>query len=116
MIYQQELTEHSNASMRCGAELTGSTTEQESDSIGNHTIVSGISEGRRIEAMMNAMEYESFVDVVKAFSDEQKQIAIRNMPDQMLWDELYFRYEESKRSLNSVKDALSNSPQDTTHP
>ena len=66
--------------------------------------------------MMNAMEYESFVDVVKAFSDEQKQIAIRNMPDQMLWDELYFRYEESKRSLNSVKDALSNSPQDTTHP
>lgn len=66
--------------------------------------------------MMNAMEYESFVDVVKGFTDEQKTIALRNFPDQMLWDELYFRYEENKRSLNSVKDALSNSPQDTTHP
>lgn len=66
--------------------------------------------------MMNAMEYEAFVDVVKAFSDEQKQIAIRNMPDQMLWDELYIRFEENKTSLKSVKDALSNSPQDTTHP
>lgn len=66
--------------------------------------------------MMNAMEYEAFVDVVKAFSDEQKQIAIRNMPDQMLWDELYIRFEQNKTSLKNVKDALSNSPQDTTHP
>lgn len=105
-----------NASMKCGAELTGSTTEQGFDSTASHTIASGIYIGRRKARMMNAMEYEAFVDVVKAFSDEQKQIAIRNMPDQMLWDELYIRFEENKASLKSVKDALSNSPQDTTHP
>ena len=66
--------------------------------------------------MMSAMDYESFVDTVKAYTDEQKAIALRNFPDQMLWDELYFRYEDTKKSLNSVKDALRNSPQDTTHP
>ena len=65
--------------------------------------------------MMSAMEYESFVDVVKAYTDEQKEIAIRNLPDQLLWNELYARFEENKASLKSVKDAL-NSPQDTTHP
>lgn len=64
--------------------------------------------------MMNAMEYESFVDVVKAFTDEQKTIALRNMPDQLLWDELYFRFENTKASLKSVKDALS--PQENVHP
>lgn len=108
--------EHSNASMRCGAELTGSTTEPEYGSIASRMIASGILVGRRTEAMMSAMEYESFVDTVKAYTDEQKEIALRNFPDQMIWNELYSRFEENKASLKSVKDALSNSPQDTTHP
>jgi len=60
--------------------------------------------------MMSELEYERFVDTVRGFSDEKKQIALRNMPDQMLWNELYARYEETKASLKGIKDAL-NSPQ-----
>ena len=132
MIYQQELTEHNNASMRCGAELTGSTTEQESDSIGNHTIVSGISEGRRIGAVSDRAE---FTQRVKAFDKQEQKIAADNLPIEMLNNRLpnfdselligeYVRrtriledgFAIMADTIQSIKDALSNSPQDTTHP
>lgn len=57
--------------------------------------------------MMSELEYERFVDTVKGMSDEKKQIALRQMPDKMLWDELYNRYEETKASLDGIKNALS---------
>ncbi len=56
--------------------------------------------------MMSELDYERFVDTGRGFSDEKKQIALRNMPDQMLWDELYNRFEETKASLNGIKSAL----------
>lgn len=56
--------------------------------------------------MLSELEYERFVDTIKGMSDEKKQIALRQMPDKMLWDELYARYEETKASLDGIKNAL----------
>lgn len=120
-----------NASMRCGAELTGSTTEQESDSIGNHTIVSGIYTERRVKKMLNR---EEWTQRVKALDNQEQEIAAANLPIEKLYDrrvdfpselligELARRmyifedgFAQIVSNIESIKDAL-NSPQDTTHP
>ncbi len=56
--------------------------------------------------MMSELEYERFVETVKGFTEEKKRIALRNMPDQMLWDELYSRFEENKSFVNGIKSAM----------
>ena len=49
--------------------------------------------------VMNMAEYEAFIALVNAFTDEQKQIALRLLPDDMLWFELSARYNETKSKL-----------------
>ncbi len=57
------------------------------------------------EQVMNMAEYEAFIALVNAFTDEQKQIALRLLPDDMLWFELSARYNENKIKLESILNA-----------
>ena len=57
------------------------------------------------EQVMNMAEYEAFIALVNAFTDEQKQIALRLLPDDMLWFELSARYNENKIKLDSILNA-----------
>lgn len=57
------------------------------------------------EQVMNMAEYEAFIALVNAFTDEQKQIALRLLPDDMLWFELSARYNENKNKLDSILNA-----------
>lgn len=57
------------------------------------------------EQLMNAAEYESFIALVNAFTDEQKRIALRLLPDDMLWDEIIAKYYENKNKLDSILNA-----------
>ena len=55
--------------------------------------------------VMNMAEYEAFIALVNAFTDEQKQIALRLLPDDMLWFELSARYNENKQKLDNILNA-----------
>ena len=57
------------------------------------------------EQIMNMAEYEAFVALVNAFTDEQKQIALRLLPDEMIWFELSARYNETKNKLDNILNA-----------
>lgn len=52
---------------------------------------------------MGQMEYENFVNMVNAFTEEQKWIALRLMPANLLFGELNCRFEEMETTLNSIK-------------
>lgn len=54
---------------------------------------------------MNTAEYEAFIALVNAFTDEQKRIALRLLPDDMLWDEIIAKYYENKNKLDSILNA-----------
>lgn len=57
------------------------------------------------EELMNMAEYEAFVGVVNAFTNEQKQVCLRLMPDDMIWFELSSRYNETKSKLDNILNA-----------
>lgn len=57
------------------------------------------------EQLMNVAEYEAFIALVNAFTEEQKQIALRLLPDDMLWSELFNRYSENKSKLDNILNA-----------
>lgn len=56
-------------------------------------------------APMNMAEYDAFVAMVNAFTDEQKQTALRLLPDDMIWFELSARYNENKQKLDNILNA-----------
>ena len=58
-----------------------------------------------IEQAMNMAEYEAFMAMVNAFTDEQKQIALRLLPDDMIWAEISGRYYEHKNKLDNILNA-----------
>lgn len=57
------------------------------------------------EELMNMAEYEAFIAVVNAFTMEQKQVALRLMPDDLIWFELTARYNETKNKLDNILNA-----------
>jgi len=57
------------------------------------------------EQVMNMAEYEAFIALVNAFTDEQKQIALRLLPDDMIWDAIIEKYYEKKNKLDSILNA-----------
>ncbi len=57
------------------------------------------------EQIMNMSEYEAFVALVNAFTDEQKQISLRLLPDNMIWEEISNRYYENKNKLDNILNA-----------
>ena len=56
--------------------------------------------------MMSPMETDEFVTKVKAFSEEQKILTIRQMPDNLLWSEIYSRFKRMDRSLKCLEDVM----------
>lgn len=57
------------------------------------------------EELMNMAEYEAFIAVVNAFTTEQKQVALRLMPDEFIWAEISNRYYEQKNKLDNILNA-----------
>lgn len=57
------------------------------------------------EELMNMAEYEAFIAEVNAFTTEQKQVAMRLMPDELIWAELSTRYYEHKNKLDNILNA-----------
>lgn len=55
---------------------------------------------------MSPMEMDEFLTRVRALTDEQKIAAIKEFPDNLLWDELYGRFNEQKATLEITKEAL----------
>lgn len=57
------------------------------------------------EELMNMAEYEAFIAVVNAFTNEQKQVALRLFPDDLIWAEISNRYYEQKNKLDNILNA-----------
>jgi hypothetical protein len=57
------------------------------------------------EELMNMAEYEAFIAVVNAFTNEQKQVALRLLPDDLIWAEISNRYYEQKNKLDNILNA-----------
>lgn len=58
-----------------------------------------------IQPEMNAAEYEAFVTNVQAMTEEQKWVTIRNLPSEMIWQELYTRYQNMEKRDEYFKNA-----------
>ena len=54
---------------------------------------------------MNAAEYEAFVANVQAMTDEQKLVTLRNLSSEMIWQELYTRYQNMEKRDEYFKNA-----------
>lgn len=57
------------------------------------------------EELMNMAEYEAFIAEVNAFTMEQKQVALRLLPDDLIWAEISNRYYEQKNKLDNILNA-----------
>ena len=57
------------------------------------------------EELMNMAEYEAFIAEVNAFTNEQKQVALRLLPDDLIWAEISNRYYEQKNKLDNILNA-----------
>lgn len=57
------------------------------------------------DELMNMAEYEAFIAVVNAFTMEQKQVALRFLPDELIWAEISNRYYEQKNKLDNILNA-----------
>lgn len=57
------------------------------------------------EELMNMAEYEAFIAEVNAFTNEQKQVALRLFPDDLIWAEISNRYYEQKNKLDNILNA-----------
>jgi hypothetical protein len=51
------------------------------------------------------MDYESTANLFTSLTDEQKWIVIGQIPDDMLWDELYGRYKKKSQKLENIEKA-----------
>lgn len=58
-----------------------------------------------IQPEMNPAEYEAFVANVQAMTEEQKWVTLRNIPSEMLWTELYSRFQDMEARDNYYKNA-----------
>jgi len=61
---------------------------------------------KEIQPVMNQKEYEDFVNLVNNLTEEQKWVAIRAMPAEMLWQDLYSRYQDQEQIVNAMKDTM----------
>lgn len=55
---------------------------------------------------MIEMDRREFITRMKALDDEQKRLAVKQIPDRMLWDELEARYIKNKRKVHNTEKAL----------
>ena len=62
---------------------------------------------------MSGLEKEELADRIKGMRDEEYQIAVKLIPDDILWDELQRRYTVQNEMIKTVKAAVKeNSPAD----
>lgn len=54
---------------------------------------------------MNHAEYEAFVANVQAMTDEQKLVTLRNLSSEMIWQELYGRFQDMEIRDNYYRNA-----------
>ena len=52
---------------------------------------------------MGQMEYENFVNMVNAFTEEQKWIVLRLLPSELLCGEINARLAEQEKTIESIK-------------
>ena len=45
---------------------------------------------------MSPAEYEKFVTYIQNLDEDHKWVAIRNLPDDMIWEEMYYRFKDMK--------------------
>lgn len=55
---------------------------------------------------MNEHEKSEFVTVIKALDEEEKAIAIKFFPSDLIWDELKRRDQVERNTLKRVREAL----------
>lgn len=55
---------------------------------------------------MNELEKKEFKDVVKAFSDEEINEAIRLIPDDYLWNELIRRNTKMLQKIDQIEEVI----------
>lgn len=48
-------------------------------------------------------EYESFVTYIQNWTEDQIWVALRNIPANMIWQELYARFNENQTMVDSMK-------------
>lgn len=56
--------------------------------------------------MMSPMEREEVVSRITALTEEQMEIAVKMLPDNLLWNELIRRYYDNQDGIKRVKEAL----------
>lgn len=57
---------------------------------------------------MGVAVQKEFANMMKAMTEEEKTIALRNFPSDMLWTELKRRFDVSINSLNGIRKELHN--------
>ena len=55
---------------------------------------------------MLQMDKTEFISRMKAMTEEQKRLAVKEIPDRILWDELEARYIKNKRKVHNTEKAL----------
>lgn len=56
-----------------------------------------------VTTTMGQMEYENFVSMVNAMTDEQKWVVLRLLPSEMLCGEINARLAEQEKTIESIK-------------
>ena len=55
---------------------------------------------------MNQLHKDEFITRMKALSEEEKRLAVKEMPERMLWDELYRRSMEKDKTIKGIKKTM----------
>ena len=53
--------------------------------------------------MLNPMETQEIYDKINAMTEEQKTIAVQAVSDQILWNEIIFRYNSSLAKIEKIE-------------
>ena len=55
---------------------------------------------------LSPMQRDELMTKIRAMSNEDKSLAVQMIDDDILWDEIYRRYNERKQILSSAESAI----------
>lgn len=55
---------------------------------------------------MSPEEKKKFTDIIKAMDDDEKRVAVKLFPSDLLWDEIKRREQLERETVRRVKEAL----------
>lgn len=58
-----------------------------------------------MSGVLHQMDYENIANLFTSLTDEQKWVVLGQVPDNMLWDELYNRYTKRTEMLKNIQNA-----------